>query len=353
MEGDVLSDEERRRCAVFFATSSSNDLHGSGLRERMRSLLRDQPTSPALLARWTPRLRQPDVLPLEAECFLREVLASIESISPLITESLSAGMRTQRTGDISDYRIRRPPSGPHWCLQLTTEGEAEYNCMRQSLTTRKGTLILMSPEAHYDYDRAPQADCWQHRWVHFLPEPHWLRWLRWPSVGPGIHHLESADTADTLITLHQSIMALLPTSSAAQALRTNLLEQLLLRCFMLMPESHTAPLDERVERVQRLIGAHLADNLSVEHIAGHVGLSPSRLAALFKQQTGTSLVQWREERRMQQACRLLLDSNQPISRIATQLGYRDPLYFSRCFRQQLGMSPRDYRQQFSLLPGVQ
>ena len=49
--------------------------------------------------------------------------------------------------------------------------------------------------------------------------------------------------------------------------------------------------------------------------------------------------------RMREACRLLAETDTPIKEIARLLGFEDALYFSRRFRQQVGVAASDYRQQ--------
>jgi AraC-like DNA-binding protein len=50
-----------------------------------------------------------------------------------------------------------------------------------------------------------------------------------------------------------------------------------------------------------------------------------------------------QEAKLSLARRLLRESDLPITEIADVLGYDDPLYFSRLFRREVGLSPRDYR----------
>ncbi|WP_369809177.1 helix-turn-helix domain-containing protein [Oceanicoccus sp. KOV_DT_Chl] len=64
---------------------------------------------------------------------------------------------------------------------------------------------------------------------------------------------------------------------------------------------------------------------------------------LFSSNKPASIIKWRDEKRIAYACQLLAHSNKPINTIADQVGYSDPLYFTRCFRRQMGSSPRQYR----------
>jgi AraC family transcriptional regulator of arabinose operon len=92
------------------------------------------------------------------------------------------------------------------------------------------------------------------------------------------------------------------------------------------------------------INSNLEKSLTVEDIAQHVQLSKTRLSSMFKARTGSTLISWREERRIAKASRLLTRTTLQIQEISKQIGYEDPLYFSRTFSRLVGCSPRIYRQ---------
>jgi len=86
------------------------------------------------------------------------------------------------------------------------------------------------------------------------------------------------------------------------------------------------------------------EELSVEAIAEEAGQSPSHLSRLFRQELGLSILDFLTRLRMDEAKRLLLgDVHRNIGQIAEAAGYRDPNYFSRVFRRETGLSPREYR----------
>lgn len=64
---------------------------------------------------------------------------------------------------------------------------------------------------------------------------------------------------------------------------------------------------------------------------------------LFRRQTGYSPIDFLIRQRIRQACRLLDGSQASVSAIASEVGFSDPYYFSRRFRNVMGVSPRDYR----------
>lgn len=68
-----------------------------------------------------------------------------------------------------------------------------------------------------------------------------------------------------------------------------------------------------------------------------------RYAALFKEQTGFAPIDYFNRLRMHQACQWLDTTDWSAKRIASRLGYEDPLYFSRLFRAVNDQAPTEYR----------
>lgn len=55
-----------------------------------------------------------------------------------------------------------------------------------------------------------------------------------------------------------------------------------------------------------------------------------------------------QQLRLREACRLLAETTQPINEIAHTVGFEDELYFSRRFRKELRMAPREYRSAYQI-----
>lgn len=91
------------------------------------------------------------------------------------------------------------------------------------------------------------------------------------------------------------------------------------------------------------ITANPAHDLTVANVPDAIGLSQSRLAHLFTGEVGVSVPAYVEARRMEKAEDLLRMTRRPIREVAELVGYRDPLYLSRRFRERKGVSPRGWR----------
>ncbi|MFH0130504.1 AraC family transcriptional regulator [Variovorax sp. VaC1] len=100
---------------------------------------------------------------------------------------------------------------------------------------------------------------------------------------------------------------------------------------------------DALQRVMRYVREHLSEEMSLNDAAAAAMLSPNYLAHLLKKQTDRTFTELVTERRLDRAKELLLTSNARIVDIARQCGFTDADYFSRRFRQQLGVTPRQFR----------
>jgi len=99
------------------------------------------------------------------------------------------------------------------------------------------------------------------------------------------------------------------------------------------------PVDVAIEHLQ----ANASTRFSLGELAGMAGLSESHFAALFRRSTGYSALEYQIRLRMGLARELLDTTERTISSVAIQVGYVDPLYFSRQFHRIHGISPTEYR----------
>lgn len=103
------------------------------------------------------------------------------------------------------------------------------------------------------------------------------------------------------------------------------------------------PPDERLAMALSVGAAHLRTRISVAAIAARLGVSAMTLNRLFKAHTGKSPRQYFHSLRMEVAAELLHSNRLSVQEVAAEVGYDDPLAFSREFRKYSGFSPRAYR----------
>lgn len=86
-----------------------------------------------------------------------------------------------------------------------------------------------------------------------------------------------------------------------------------------------------------------SDQRSIEEIAEELKISSSGLRKKFKDATGFSPSEWRCQKRIEKAKRLLLTSDMSIDAIAEQTGFYDTPYFYKKFYRIVGITPKKYR----------
>ena len=115
------------------------------------------------------------------------------------------------------------------------------------------------------------------------------------------------------------------------------LEKLMLR------EQECNKADPRVRSVADYIALHPEEKFTPEIMAKMIGLSKQRFSSLFKKNMGKSPMEYVKEIKMSTAARKLLVSNESINEIAYSIGYEDPNYFIREFKNAFGYTPNRYR----------
>jgi AraC family transcriptional regulator of arabinose operon len=306
-----------------------------------------QPSVPGLIRKWKEQFEPAVILSEQgAAAFLREAASALDLVDDIFAAHSLSGVTKMIENTATDVEIHRPAgklSG--WSLNLTVDGAGHYDSVRHEVQTRRGDLILLSPEAMYSCRRARPTSQWTHSWIYFHPHPRLLDRLNWPEVGPHMYHLELPEgELETVEALFDSTLDFDPTENTlSEALLLNLTEQILIRCAQYSTAAGALMMDTRVQEAMDYMSANLNSPLRVRDVAGHVRLSKTQLSSLFRKYTGSTLVRWREERRVAKASQLLTQTTLQVQQIAEQVGYDDPLYFSRTFSRLVGCSPREYR----------
>lgn len=83
--------------------------------------------------------------------------------------------------------------------------------------------------------------------------------------------------------------------------------------------------------------------MSIEELAESVGLSETRLRALFKSSLGLTPKQYVGKTIMEAAAEMVRGSYKRVSEIAAELGFNSDGYFVRVFKKTYGMTPTEYR----------
>lgn len=98
-----------------------------------------------------------------------------------------------------------------------------------------------------------------------------------------------------------------------------------------------------VQKVINYIDFNYQEDLSLKKIAGLFSISPSYLSALFRKETGITLTEYINSKRIDVSVSLLNTTDSSIQNIAAQVGFLDVNYYTRIFKKLKGISPSAYR----------
>ncbi len=100
--------------------------------------------------------------------------------------------------------------------------------------------------------------------------------------------------------------------------------------------------DRRIVLIKNFIYNNVYQKITVEMVAKNVGYTSIYCTALFKKHTGKTLTDFINEAKISVAQNHLQYDQISLTALATKLGFSNYNYFSRCFKQIVGISPKQY-----------
>jgi two-component system response regulator YesN len=101
--------------------------------------------------------------------------------------------------------------------------------------------------------------------------------------------------------------------------------------------------DSRINRAAEYVHTHLSADLGIRVLGKELRMSPNYFCSLFRKKTGLSFNSYVNQTRLEASVYLLEHTDQRISEIADNTGFRDSVYFTQVFKKQYGCSPSEYR----------
>jgi two-component system response regulator YesN len=170
--------------------------------------------------------------------------------------------------------------------------------------------------------------------------PKQVQWLA-QYVCLQVHAVWMEISEDSLVTLEQALQALKRSSNLAQMkyemktwigiIAENIRKEKALH--------NNGP----IEQAKAWIAAHLNKELTVKSIADRIHMNPTYFCKYFKIQTGETVLDFITSLRLEQAKVLLENRSNRLQDICDEVGYKDVKYFSKLFKQTVGMTPSQYR----------
>lgn len=240
-----------------------------------------------------------------------------------------------------DSRRYPCPASPSFLIYYCVGGEMSLCAATGTWPVASGDLVLVPPHLTHVTDASGAAPC-SYFWVSYFGDlsSAYTRFINAQDlvVHLGLHPglVAQFEQLCSLRTSNFTIDTFVNGASRLKVLLTNI-------SLVLSQKANRNRGRIDLDRIRKFMAERLGRPLNLQELADHANLSAYHFARTFKKLTGQSPMHYFTQLRLQKACHLLDTTQQPISRIATAVGYSDPQYFSRIFRQIIGMSPRAYR----------
>ena len=236
------------------------------------------------------------------------------------------------------------PTGTGDVLVMLLHSPAIISCEVSSDIHPAGCAMVWSRDRGHYYGNPSRA--WLHTWVH-CDGPAVQRAIGESSLPMNQPTLLSNPTAveQGVLTLHEELSEH-PTPD--ETILRNTLETMLRQIARGMrPAEKQAGPPAALLAVRKHMATHCEQPMTLEDLAALADLSASHFAALFRKHFRMPPIEFVIRHRMMRAEYLLADEHRRIAAIAQEVGYEDPLHFSKMFRKHAGCSPQAYRRSLS------
>jgi len=98
-----------------------------------------------------------------------------------------------------------------------------------------------------------------------------------------------------------------------------------------------------IQKIRRLVREYYGDGITLSEVSRRMNMTPEYLGTLFRKEEGIHFNTYMKNYRVQKAKEILLGTNLKLYEVAEKVGYADPKYFSRVFKEVTGYLPAEYR----------
>lgn len=102
--------------------------------------------------------------------------------------------------------------------------------------------------------------------------------------------------------------------------------------------------DKRIDKIISYLNSNYTHRLRLDDVASMASMNSAAFCRYFRQATGQTLLQYLQGMRVGYACQLLMVGSMEISQIALECGFESITQFNRCFKQEMKMTPSQYRE---------
>lgn len=235
-------------------------------------------------------------------------------------------------------------------LHIVTQGEGTFSYAGETYHLTAGDIFLLERGMEVEY-KPSFSNPWTYYWVG-MNGKQILNYLSRCSIVDS-HVILGQDTTDikNIIQLICKLSQSIESNNSNDILIMQYLYQLVYTLQDKFPKNFSVQVDivnEDIQHAVDFINTNYQKHITIEDVAKSVNITRSHLYKLFKKNLGCSPKEYLTYIRMYHASQLLIHTSTLISDISRQVGYKDPLLFSKNFTKHFEISASEYRHHFSI-----
>jgi len=234
-----------------------------------------------------------------------------------------------------------------YLVVYTLNGTGELKYMGKKYELKRGQAFFIDCRREQEYRTDPN-DLWELLYVHFHGLSSRMYYEQFARHGHVVVSFEPGDTAvpDAILKLVELYRK--PVNEQTEALGSKYITDILTALLLRSPlrGSGRGVIPDYIARTAEALENRYAEPLSLDTLAADANVSKFHLAKTFKKYYGYAPYEYLILIRLNAAKSLLKFTDLPVAAVAESVGFSDPSYFIRLFRQREKTTPLQYRKEW-------
>ena len=251
-----------------------------------------------------------------------------------------------RLGKCTPEQSYGPGVRRYYTIHFVLSGQGYFYMNNRKYTIKAGQCFFIPPVTSSLYKAEP-SDPWTYIWICFNGE-------NAPILCEHCHLTEETpiQQLDSVLPYQETILEMMTHPQLTPSSEAYIQSGLYRIIAMLEEEFHasytTIESNENFYITQAVdyIKKSPLQDITVTDVADYLHISRSHLYGLFKKHLGTTPQAFLTSAKIINARELLTITDIPVSSVAISCGYQNPFAFSRAFKKETGMTPREYREKY-------
>lgn len=215
----------------------------------------------------------------------------------------------------------------YYIIHYVLSGTGSFVLDGKFYKVKENQAFIIPPGKHFFY-QADEFTPWEYIWINFDgAHAEQLLKLKTPVANIDSHYFKDLLLCETYAGQEADFLA----------------GKLFLIIVELTKKIHTA---NYIQMAKSYMTTFYSHNIKIDDLANTLGLNRKYLAKIFKKSTGQTMSDFLLEVRMRNASGAVSNGERNITKIASMVGFEDPLFFSRQFKKYYGVSPSEFIKNF-------